>query len=92
MDFKTNWLNEEMASLDLERRKKLQDPKMSKKMICILAFLGILLYSSASFAFDSPEARRIPISGDLWKCSECGNLQVNRNPKCDFCGKGIDRD
>lgn len=100
-----SWLKDQTSLLEEDQKRQVSDPHMTKKLLFLVTFLGVLLLFTQMQALivecpccesileiDLPEARKIPISGDLWRCSTCQNLQVNRLPACVFCGNRIDRD
>lgn len=91
-----NWIDEEINEMQIESRKRKQDPGMSSRLIYMILFVTALTFlgqfQAEALEFERYEARRIPVSGSLWKCSHCHNLQVNDRNACDFCGCRVDRD
>lgn len=101
-----SWMNDEISLLEEDNKKKSQDPRMGTKLLFLILLVGLLAYCDCVAAnvlvecpccqqvieIESPQARKIPISGDLWRCSHCNNTQVNKELACVFCGNRIDRD
>lgn len=91
-----NWIDEEIREMEGETRKGKQDPRMYSRLIYMILFLTAITFlgqfQADAVEFERYEARRIPVSGSLWRCSHCNNLQVNDRNACDFCGCRVDRD